>query len=274
MTPKSQIEPIKSEPSDKKKAAIGCGCGCLTFIIIGIIIIFILGLISRSGGHSNGAKTTPKATATPTVAGTPVPTLTPKQTFVKTFMKESGLKEKTITNLYNVLTKKMGFKEVKYAGDEASGEAGYNITADNYNLEVYLTDYKLISIKNGSIFMYTEGKVKYTLKDVKDREISYIDGGAYYEMAKNIVKGSLKSPRSSKFPSYLLESDQIGMRRKGNYVIVQSYVDADNSFGANIRSQFTVEFQVTDRETYSYNPLYINIDGEESGTYIDLDKKN
>lgn len=53
------------------------------------------------------------------------------------------------------------------------------------------------------------------------------------------IKGILKSPATAKFPG-------IGGWRFGKNkeeVIVQSYVDAQNSFGANIRSDFQFKFQ-------------------------------
>ena len=60
------------------------------------------------------------------------------------------------------------------------------------------------------------------------------------------------------------------MARKGEYVAVQGYVIAVNSFGAQTKNDFLVEFRVIDLDTYSYETVYLNIAGETSGTYIDL----
>ena len=38
-----------------------------------------------------------------------------------------------------------------------------------------------------------------------------------------------------------------------------------------VRSSWTVEFMVYDLSSYSYDTLYIEIDGEKSGEYIKLD---
>ena len=51
---------------------------------------------------------------------------------------------------------------------------------------------------------------------------------------------------------------------------MQGYVDATNSFGGQVRSQWTVEFRVTDLAALSYEILYVNVDGQSSGTYIEL----
>lgn len=60
------------------------------------------------------------------------------------------------------------------------------------------------------------------------------------------------------------------MARNKELVAVKGYVDATNSFGAQIRSEFVVEFKVIDLTTFSYETIYINIDGESIGEYIDL----
>lgn len=58
-----------------------------------------------------------------------------------------------------------------------------------------------------------------------------------YTYAQNYVKDQLKSPSSAKFPTY--EDSFVTMT--GDTVRVSAYVDADNSFGANIRTNFTVK---------------------------------
>ena len=81
----------------------------------------------------------------------------------------------------------------------------------------------------------------------------------------------MKNPGSAKFPSINTEAGSIAIERNGALVVVQSYVDAKNSFNAMARSSWTVEFMVYDLNTYSYDTLYIEIDGEKSGEYIKLD---
>lgn len=88
------------------------------------------------------------------------------------------------------------------------------------------------------------------------------------EMAQEIVLNYLKSPNSAKFP---WNTDEIGFSKNGNIVSVQGYVDAQNSFGAEIRSQWTVQYEITDFDNLLCNPLYVNIDGTEVGTYTNLE---
>jgi hypothetical protein len=56
--------------------------------------------------------------------------------------------------------------------------------------------------------------------------------------AKEIVKRSLKAPRTAKFP-WVVEGRHLGNCR----FLVASYVDAENSFGAMIRTNYTVTLQ-------------------------------
>jgi len=94
---------------------------------------------------------------------------------------------------------------------------------------------------------------------------------SYYSIAQEIVKSSLKSPKSADFPSIVWSPEDIKMQRNGDLVAVQSYVDAQNSFGAEIRSEFLVEFIVTDIDTYTYTPVYVKIDEETSGEFMEFD---
>lgn len=66
--------------------------------------------------------------------------------------------------------------------------------------------------------------------------------GACWALAKDVVKSNLKSPSSAKFP-FSYGSDGVTITKSGNTYTVKAWVDADNSFGANIRSNFTVTME-------------------------------
>ena len=121
-------------------------------------------------------------------------------------------------------------------------------------------------IWSGDYTFYDSG-VKMTKEQFDSLHVSESDKVAYYLIAKEIVKNSLKSPKSADFPWLM---DDIGFGKNGDIVAVQGYVDAMNSFGAQIRSQWTVEFKVIDLDTYSYEVVYVNIDGESYGTYVEM----
>lgn len=62
--------------------------------------------------------------------------------------------------------------------------------------------------------------------------------GAYFA-CQDFVKERLKSPSTAKFPLDLYTA----VTRVGTTYVVKSYVDADNSFGAPIRSSYVCEVQ-------------------------------
>ncbi len=59
-------------------------------------------------------------------------------------------------------------------------------------------------------------------------------------LAKESVKNNLKSPSSADFP---LLYDEVSIRKSGRTYIVESWVEADNSFGAHIKNEFTVTIE-------------------------------
>lgn len=64
-------------------------------------------------------------------------------------------------------------------------------------------------------------------------------------MAQQFVEKNLKSPRSAKFPWSFDEYNVYALEGEGyeNSYEVNGYVDAENSFGAMIRNQFTVQMK-------------------------------
>jgi hypothetical protein len=80
-------------------------------------------------------------------------------------------------------------------------------------------------------------------------------------MMEETVKSNLKSPNSAKFET-ISDSD---IKDDGNNEYeISSYVDADNSFGANIRNNFTVTIKVNNdydssHDGYGYTSENCNI---------------
>jgi hypothetical protein len=66
--------------------------------------------------------------------------------------------------------------------------------------------------------------------DVRDER------AAAYEQAKAIVLDSMKAPATAVFPERDVALSHV--EKGADYYTVESYVDAENSFGANIRTDF------------------------------------
>ena len=123
--------------------------------------------------------------------------------------------------------------------DWANGERytyGYNDT----KFTVYINKYGSInSINSGTIKFYEDGSVIYK---AKDRILSTEEKALVLSYSKDAVLANLKSPATAEFPGTILESDQWVVNKNKKTYKVSSYVDAQNSFGAMIRSNVLVEF--------------------------------
>lgn len=194
---------------------------------------------------------------------TPIPVLDQHDEFITDASEflSTDISEK----LYNILLNDIGFTEIYFIGKNESGDSIWDLGCDDIGVTVTASD-DVYMIWSGDYTFYDSG-VKMTKEQFDSLHVSESDKVAYYLIAKEIVKNSLKSPKSADFPWLM---DDIGFGKNGDIVAVQGYVDAMNSFGAQIRSQWTVEFKVIDLDTYSYEVVYVNIDGESYGTYVEM----
>lgn len=179
--------------------------------------------------------------------------------------------DKVAKKAYKILKKKIGFSDFEFVS-QLDGTTNYEIVADGYNMILTASDdvYRIF-IPNSSYTFYEDGKVKMKVSELENKTIDNSSSSKYYIMAQEIVENCLKNPKSADFPSIVTHPEEIAMQRNGDIVSVQSYVDASNSFGATVRSKWMVEFKVSDLDNYLYEILYINIDGETSGEYVELD---
>ena len=155
--------------------------------------------------------------------------------------------------------------------EKLEGTFNYNIEADGYDLIVTdMGDDFRIFIPNSNLVFYEDSKVVMTTKDFNEKIINRDDANVYYIMAQEIIESCLKNPSSADFPSLVFSPQDIGFKKAGNLILVQSYVDADNSFGATVREKWEVQFEVIDMDNYLYDVKYINFGGETTGTYIEM----
>lgn len=219
------------------------------------------------------AETTPAETTaietteaeTAEVITTAVETTAPfsyKDIFIESLTSNPDVTKDAASSAYDILTNDLGFEELSVKKNP-SGTI-FEVKADKYQLKVTISD-KLYMVICGDYNLYRDDTIKYTKKDLDDRNIGD-NRSTYYTIAMEAVSQNLKSPSSAKFCSM----NDCSMAKKGDYVAVKGYVDAINSFNAQVRSQFVVEFKIIDLSTFSYETVYLNIDGESVGEYIDL----
>jgi hypothetical protein len=75
------------------------------------------------------------------------------------------------------------------------------------------------------------------------------DSGAIV-LAKNIVKEKLIAPTTASF-----DNEKV-LDRKTNLFLVYMTVDAQNIYGAKVRSYYLVVLEVLSNGTYHYNPTF------------------
>jgi hypothetical protein len=90
----------------------------------------------------------------------------------------------------------------------------------------------------------------YTTSEPSDLEKGFAWGAAIIA-----VKENLKAPSTAKFPFSYSSADikKIDI----NTFVVKSYVDAENSFGAKIRNNFTVTIIKNSETSFNYKDIYI-----------------
>lgn len=77
--------------------------------------------------------------------------------------------------------------------------------------------------------------------------------GDAFAIAEKAVKGKLKSPSTAKFCS--VTEATIGC--SGNTWVVRGWVDAQNGFGATVRTQFAVTFTFASKDMYSLDSCIV-----------------
>lgn len=187
------------------------------------------------------------------------------------FIEDSSeyLPEEISKKLYSIITNDLGFDEAEFLGKNDAGDSIWDIYCDDVSAMAVASD-DVYRIWSGGYTFYEDGTIVTTKDQMESTRITSSEQTNYYLIAQEIVMQNLKNPGSADFPSIVLHHEEIGMEKEDDIVAVQSYVDATNSFGGQVRSQWTVEFRVIDLDSFSYETLYINIDGKSAGTYVGL----
>jgi hypothetical protein len=83
------------------------------------------------------------------------------------------------------------------------------------------------------------------------------DKWAAYSMSQEFVKKSLKAPSSAEFPR--MEDSEVTVDYLGDCTHeVHAYVDSQNSFGAKLRSRYTVQLK-NERGTSTWTSLNVRV---------------
>lgn len=118
-----------------------------------------------------------------------------------------------------------------------------NYKKSNYTFAILISIFVIIA---GTIFLVWN----YSKPNQKEKIESTV-----VMLSQQAVESKLKAPKTADFP---VSYDNYAIHQNGDVYTVTSYVDAENSFGAKIRSNFTVELVYhSDAEEYKINNVII-----------------
>lgn len=221
-------------------------------ILIGIGVFLLVGIIGSMGGEDTGDTTTEKTTSS-------AETTKSTNKNVDTLIEATGYNEDVCEKIYNQL-KECGYEKIGDLTEVGTEEdtKSYKVTGS------YLGSGMMIVSKNGLFYFSWGSDTLYdaekpdTVKNINDYAVLTEDRANYYLPTEDAIKNLLKSPSTAKFPAWYKGWN---LSTENGIVTVSSYVDAQNSFGATLRSTFTAQYRISDG-----HGIYLEFDGQ---VYLD-----
>ncbi|HCQ5970115.1 hypothetical protein KWL01_015905 [Clostridioides difficile] len=127
------------------------------------------------------------------------------------------------------------------------GEKGYRIEfGGSKNIILYMNkDNSVYNVRWADNDFYKDGKV---VSKVSDYTLTIDEKTALQLQCQNGVSAVLKSPSTAKFPNIT----KWMFSKNKEEIVVQSYVDSQNSFGATMRSEFQIIFTSDGKDVKSF----------------------
>ncbi|MFL8713116.1 hypothetical protein Q3304_20275 [Clostridioides sp. GD02377] len=167
--------------------------------------------------------------------------------------KVTNLAQEQVQNIAKIL-KECGieeFESIKH--DEGldnahfDGEKGYRIEfGGSKNIILYLNkDNSVYNVRWADNDFYKDGKV---VSKVSDYTLTMDEKTTLQLQCQNGVSAILKSPSTAEFPNIT----KWMFSKNKEEIVVQSYVDSQNSFGATMRSEFQIIFTSDGKDVKSF----------------------
>lgn len=191
-----------------------------------------------------------------------------------TLLKEN-MDSELADHVYSVLTNDIGFETLEYIG---LSEGNYEIWGDSIKMVITAMpateeepEYIRVFQPQGDVY-YEDGQVIISAAEVRKENEHYNHTSDYYIIAKSIIKEAANTSNPMDFPGEIMDADDIAFGWVDDVIIVKSYVDIMNDFGAYVRYDYLVEFVVTDLSTFQYETTYLKFAGQEFGTLVSTDQ--
>jgi len=195
-----------------------------------LVLIILLVFIIPNIGNEENTKEPPKD------APVSEKTLTFEEKFAKDNNLELELSKNILkaSSLIGVDVKEIGYFEKT---DIGTGEKAFLMGYNEVSLTVSIGQNNDVSnITSGGFIFYQNGALNYT---IQERVLSYDEKGMLMVWTKDAVINNLKSPSTADFAP--LEDWKFG--KEGQIYKVYAYVDSQNSYGAQIRTEFVLTYQ-------------------------------
>lgn len=217
---------------------------------------------------------TPKPSKTPVPSKTPRPSNTPRPTSTSV---QDGAIQLFMDSL--VLTREeatTAIIELNKVGINKINSVVFVIEIPPlkfYDLDIGYSIPATVSFQEKQLFgvLFGPNRVLYdrdaggVINFLSDYVYDALDVGEYINNAQFFVKQALKAPATAIFPGVIFSRDQYKIWKDHNLVTVKSYVDAENSFGALLRSTYIVQFEL---QGDAWHLMYLELDGSVvTGTY-------
>lgn len=197
-------------------------------------------------------------TEIPAQTQTPVLTPTPAiDSSVKAIMDSTGINESNAKKAFEVI-KSVGFEQVeKLTLFKEDDTMKAYMASLGYTKEFLVTfdGNEIFGISNGSIVLY-DRDAGGVLDKITNYTLDSTEKGTFMYLAQENVKQFLKSPSTAEFPSVVFNQDQWRVVREKDIVWVQSWVDAENAFGAKLRNKFIAQYSYSSQQL-----IYLELEG-------------
>lgn len=268
------MKTIKQFPAwfAKQKLSGKLFIGCSSAFIFLCLCIFSVALLSPSTPSTDSMEVSSLQTAavetvlaqTHQTATANAPTSTPEPTGtpvidenVKAIMEGTGLSQNDAEKAFEAI-KSVGFTQVERLTflDEKDGMKAYSASL-GYTKDFLVTFYgsEVFGISLDSAVFY-DRDAGGALDTIKNYTLDMNEKSTFIYLAQENVKQALTSPSTAEFPSLVFNLDQWRVVREKDIVWVQSWVDADNAFGARIRNQFLAQYSYSTQQL-----LYLELEG-------------
>jgi len=226
--------------SGKKK---GCLIALLTVFVVVVAVGITLGVLL-----SNHEKDPPQASSSPTadinVLGEVKNATDAQKEKILSTLGECGITDVAAVKYDDGLEGLFTYTDANGYGTED----GYRVSTKSVNnIILYVQNGEVLGIRYADTNLYENGSCVNKLADIT---LTADERTAIITQAQSWVKDTLQAPSTAKFPSLLTQNDDWAVWKQDEAVFVKSYVDAENAYGANIRSQF--QLKVVDNKVVSY----------------------